>query len=486
MTRPLAFVTCVILMLSAGAAWAKPRVAVTQIEGDTTGEIRAAVAEAIEGKELALVGSKEVNRAVDKLGELANLTEKDFRALAAELDADAIVAGKLDKSGATKTLKFRLYVHKKMAKGFTVSFKDARSDKFRSALHEKMLDRIGANPGSSEDDAKPVTQPAAVDEPAKPVAEAAGPTSPATPATPAKPVDAKPDAAAVPHTAEAKQVATADPAPAGPDAGVAKRAGWARPANLAAARADLGVSAVQRSFAFQTADFANKPRDNSLALGVGLRIEGEVYPLMFTSQTGTLTNLGVGFGYDKTFGLSIATATAGSTAPVTQSSFAIGLRYRWAFGDTPRSATLVFGLDYGQREFSPQRGGLAAADAAAIARDNPATTCVVIDPSARFRYPVTPRFAVSLGVTGLVVADAGDILNADSYGQATAYGVQGVAALDVLLGKRFVVRVAGEFSQVAFQFKGNGTLSNPDGNATEVTGMTDRSLGGSATFAVVY
>jgi len=474
MTRPLAFVICTIFMLSAGVASAKPRVALTQIEGDATGEVRTAVAEAIEGKDLSLVGSKEVNRAVDKLGELASLTEKDFKALAIELDADAIVAGKLDKTGATKSLKFRLYIHKRMAKGFTVSFKDAKSEKFRSALHDKMLERITATPDKAddEDDARP----AAVDDAAKPAVEGAAP---------AKPADAKTDAAE-PRKADAKPVAAIEPGGPGPGAAVAPHAASARPANLAAARADLGVSAMQRSFAFQTADFANKPRDNSLGLGVGLRIEGEVYPLMFTSRTGKLANLGLGFGYDKTFGLSIATATAGSTAPVTQSSYAIGLRYRWAFGDTPRSGALVFGLDYGQREFAPQRGGLAAADAAAIARDNPATTCVVIDPSVRFRYPVTARLAATLGVTGLLVADAGDILNADSYGQATAYGVQGVVALDVLLGKRFVVRVAGELSQIAFQFKGNGTLSNPDGNATEVTGMTDRSLGGTATLAVVY
>ena len=53
--------------------------------------------------------------------------------------------GKLDKVGSSKTLKFRLFVRKKMAKGFTVSFKDAKSEKFRSLLHDKMIDKIGAH-----------------------------------------------------------------------------------------------------------------------------------------------------------------------------------------------------------------------------------------------------------------------------------------------------------------------------------------------------
>src|SRR5678815_4493176 len=160
MTRPLAVVFAVSLIsgitgisgisgLGSGVAHARPKVALTQIEGDTTGDVHDAVAEALEGSELSLIGSKEVNRAVDKLGDLADLTEKDFKKLANELEADAIVLGKLDKAGGAKTLRFRLYVHKKMTKGFTVSFKDPKSEKFRSLLHDKMVDKLS---GASDDD----------------------------------------------------------------------------------------------------------------------------------------------------------------------------------------------------------------------------------------------------------------------------------------------------------------------------------------------
>src|SRR3954462_6352253 len=118
MTRALALLSCAACLLLSHAAWAKPKVALTQIEGDASGDVRDAVAEALEGKELSLIGSREVNRAVDKLGDLADLTEKDFKKLASELEADAVVAGKLDKVGSAKTLRFRVLVHKKMAKGF--------------------------------------------------------------------------------------------------------------------------------------------------------------------------------------------------------------------------------------------------------------------------------------------------------------------------------------------------------------------------------
>src|SRR5215468_4229288 len=113
MTRSLALrygaVSFLLCLLAGHTASAKPKVALTQIEGDASGDVRDAVAEALEGKELSLIASREVNRAVDKLvdklGDLSDLTEKDFKKLASELDADAVVAGKLDKVGSAKTLK---------------------------------------------------------------------------------------------------------------------------------------------------------------------------------------------------------------------------------------------------------------------------------------------------------------------------------------------------------------------------------------------
>jgi hypothetical protein len=483
-------------MLSARAASAKPKVVLTQIDGDTGGDVRSAVAEAIEGKELSLVGSKEVNRAVDKLGELANLTEKDFRTLAIELEADAVVSGKLDKVGSAKTLKFRIYVHKKMAKGFTVSFKDAKSDKFRSALHDKILDKLGVSPGSGGDDDKP-SRPAPASDDVKPDKKAKpGDDEPAKPAAAAevKPAAelATPAAGAGESTAPRKattKVAVADGAPAA-EVSATRPAERVRPANLAAARAEVGASLLQRSTAFSTIQAANKPNDSSLAPAPGVRVEAEVYPLELANRRGRLAGLGIGFSYDRSFGLSLATTTAGVTVPVNQSMFSVDLRYRLAFGDTPMSSTLTVGVGYGKREFAPQRGGLADQQTAVnIARDLPTVDYAMVIPGAKFRMPLTPRLAASLGVSGLLILDAGGIQQPDAYGEATVYGIQSAIALDILLGKRFVVRVAGEFTQIAFSFQGTGQLSNNvDGNTAtvDVTGMTDRAIGGSATFAVVY
>jgi hypothetical protein len=179
-----------------------------------------------------------------------------------------------------------------------------------------------------------------------------------------------------------------------------------------------------------------------------------------------------------------------ATVPVAQSSYSIGLRYRMAFGDTPTSATLTFGLGYGARTFTPEVARFQDPQAATdVARDAPATEYAVIDPGLKFRLPLGQRFAVSLGARGLVVLSSGGIQDGTSYGQATVFGAEAALALDIMLGRRFAVRLAGEFVQFGFSFAGKGTLSNNvDGDATskDVSGLTDRSLGGSATVAVVY
>jgi hypothetical protein len=534
MTRSLALVSFTALVLWAHVASAKPKVALTQIEGDAGGDVRNAVAEALEGKELSLIGSKEVNRAVDKLGAVAALTEKDLHKVAVELEADAVVLGKLDKTATGKTLKFRLYIHNRMAKGFTVTFKDPRSEKFRLMLHDKMVDKIStASPEAADDksakktevdadddtlpprtdakdakDAKarpvgkvaedPKAKPDAKDAPPRPVGkagedEAAKPSpvkpspakaNPADEVAPAKSTEADDEAA---RKAQKKVAAAGEP---GGTEGVAVQVAPVRAGNRAAARLDIGVSFAQRSFAFETANLTNKPRDSTLSAAPGLRFEAELYPLALGKPRGKLANLGLAGSYDHTFGLTVASASMpAATVAVSQTSYDIGLRYRMAFGTTPTSATLTFGLGYGQRTFAPgqfQNNQQASSD---VARDAPATDYAVIDPGVRFRLPVTQRFAVSLGARGLVVLGAGGIQDGTSYGQATVYGGEGTLALDVMLGRRFAVRLAGEYTQFGFSFAGKGALSNnvdSDSTTKDVSGLSDRSVGGSATVAVVY
>jgi hypothetical protein len=552
MTRPLALVSsAAVLLLSSlslwsGTAWAKPKVALTQIEGDASGDVHDAVAEAIDGKELSLISNKDVNRAVDRLGDLADLTERDFKKLATELEADAIVLGKLDKVGSSRTLKFRLFVHKKMAKGFTVSFKNAKSEKFRTMLHDKLVDKIGVvgdggeddkslRKRGGEDDEDPLAKKgkkggkkakaedeedtrsakkakAADEEEARPAKKARGEDEDAS-SKKAKAEDEEDtrsakkakrsdeDAASgdddrtargddeeeAPRRAKKKVAAAED----GEDVegGVSARVEPSRGANHFMVRVDAGVSVLQRTFKFSTRSFEGAPKGAALKPVPGARVEGEIYPL--ASSRGMLAGIGFGGAYDRTLSLNIGSSNeTGVKVPVKQSSYSVGLRYRMAFGSSPTSSTLTFGVGYGKRLFSPDSApltmDLARAD---LRRDTPNTHYTVIDPGVMFRFPVTRMVALSAGGRGLIIRNTGSIGSVTSYGLAKVYGMEAIAALDVVLGQRFALRFAGEFVQVGFTFQGAGELSrilDGDRASEDVGGFSDRSIGGSATLAVMY
>jgi hypothetical protein len=522
MTRPPALVVAAALLLVSQAALARPKVALTQIEGDTSGDVRDAVAEALEGSELSLIGSREVNRAVDKLGDLADLTEKDFKKLANDLEADAIVLGKLDKAGGASTLKFRLFVHKKMAKGFTVSFKDAKSEKFRSLLHDKMVDKLGMT-ASSDDEERPARSKKAADDedrPSRSKKAADGEDRPSRskkaaddedrPSRSKKAADDEDEAPArkarkasrrsqdddsasddedAPRRSKKKVAASDEPDEV--DSGVSARAEGRVP-NRVALRADLGISMVQRSFKFNANDFAERPKNLTLSPVPGARFEAEAYPLAFKNPRSPAAGLGLAVEYDRTLSLSLTTGNGMGTfnAPVKQMHYSIGARYRLALGKSETSPTLTVGAGYGKRLFSVDLANVTDPQAnTELRRDAPSTEYTVIDPGIAFRIPVTRTVAFVAGGRGLLITRTGPIQDGTSYGRATVYGAEGLAALDVVLGARFALRFSGEFVQIGYTFEGVGALSNGldgDPSKPDVGGLADRSIGGAATLAVMY
>jgi hypothetical protein len=497
MTRPLAWVIAAALLLVSQTALAKPKVA---------------VAEALEGGELSLIGRKEVNRAVDKLGDLADLTEKDFKKLANELEADAVVLGKLDKVGGTKTLRFRLFVHKKMTKGFTVSFKDPKSEKFRALLHDKMVDKLGATAGSDERPRKKAADADESDEDERPRKKAAEADKSDEDERPRKKAADDEDESLSKKDRKAKAKHRDDEGASdeedGPrrsrkkvaasedddevEGGISARADGPRPANRIAVRADLGISMVQRSFNFNANDFAQKPKNLTLSPVPGVRFEGEAYPLEISSPKSPLAGLGVAVEYDRTLSLSLTSANdmGNFDAPVKQMHYSIGLRYRLPLGKADTSPTLTFGVGYGKRLFSVDLKGVTDDLASKeLLRDAPSTEYTIYDPGLSLRFPVTRAVAFVVGGRGMIIPRTGPIQNGTSYGRAKVYGAQGLAALDVVLGTRFALRFSGDFVQIGYTFDGVGALSNGldgDPSKPDVGGLADRSIGAAATLAVLY
>src|SRR5262245_41668314 len=136
MTRSLAVAIGLALVAVPGLASARPKVALVAFDGDVGGEGQDNVTEALDG-DLSIVGPKEVNRTIDKLGyEPTDLGAKELKKLARELEVDAIVQGKLSMKGENHLLHVRLWVHGKKVRGFKVEFGSAKSPKFKQKLHD--------------------------------------------------------------------------------------------------------------------------------------------------------------------------------------------------------------------------------------------------------------------------------------------------------------------------------------------------------------
>lgn len=488
MTRTLAIVTVAVVAIIAGAprtASAKPKVALTVIDGDSSGAVGDAVTEALDSEELTVISQRVVNKAVDKLGFDADMTEKQAKKLATEIEADAIAIGKLGKSGPNKTLHFALYIHGKKARGFTVTFNSAKSDRFRAKLRDKMVTKIAGEsadkkaPDEEESDEDPLAtkkdKPEKKDKKAKKVAEGdeeEGDEDEDGKRKKKKRVARGEDDEEIDGETEVSAGASSSPK---------------HSANRVAARLDVGVSFKNRQLTYNSrGNFPEGPKSFKTAPVPGGRFEAELYPLAFANPKSIAAGLGIAAEYDKTLLLTLRTTDEPNVAvKANQQWYSVGVRLRFVLGSTATSPSITLGAGYGKRRFTTDKSGLM--DAGSL--DVPDTNYTVIDPGVSFRVPLFSALALTAGGRGLVITDAGPIQQPTSYGRAKVYGVYASGGLDIVLGNRFAIRLLAEFQQVGFAFTGTGDMArnrDNDPDTKDVGGAADRSIGGSATLAVLY
>jgi hypothetical protein len=512
------------------AAWAAPKVAVTPIDGDTESEVRDVLIEAVDGGDFKLISKKETNRAVDKIDDMSELTEKNGKKLAKDLSADAIVSGSLQKKGATKTLKIRLFVNGKMKKGFSVKFKGSVTGaKFKKKLRETLVDRLdGTTEMAAAEEPKKPKKVAEVDDedpnPKKPKkgekAEKAAKTETNGKAEKAEKAETaeKAEAAEDPEAGEksddekdddeqaakdppADDEEAAKPAPKktaaalkddeGDDPTITKRAtpraSGGRSANRASARIDVGPSVVKRSLIFNSnlpSDQAPKPFRPSPVLGT--RVGGELYPFGFVNPNSLLAGIGFGFKYDRTLILNVGTsAEPGVEVPTKQFNYAAGVRIRLV-GKSATSPSVTVSADLGRSRFQPDRGKLMDPNSL----DLPDTYYKFVAPGLGFRIPLGRLLAFSASGQALLVQDAGAIVRSYSYGRALVLGFDAEAGVDIVLAKRFAVRLSGGLTQIAYDFQGAGgeraNNRDLDPSTLDVGGAADRSISGAVTVGVMY
>ena len=496
MIRPTLAFALLALVLGASPAMAAPKIALTTIDNDSGGDVRDAVVDALDGKDLTLVSEKETNRAVDKLkGELADLTEKQAKKLATELEADAIVHGTLDKQGGSKVLKFKLFVNGRKMKGFSVTFTNPRTKKFKAALHDKMVEKVTSPPAEEPvADEKPIKK--------KPVEEDTEDPNPKKKKSKKdktvadKSVDEKPteDGEETPKPKKAKKTAKVDEDEEEEATPIEIRAqGSPHSANRVAVRLDVGGSFAARRLQFTTtaelAASGQAPKTFKPGPVPGARFEVETYPLAFMNPKSFAAGLGVGVEFDKVLSSKVQTnggAEPGKSMTVKQQQYSLGARYRLLFGKTATSPSVTVGINYGRRTFKVQSKGILDNRGSL---DLPDTDYKYLSPLLGFRVPFTRNIAMIANAEALLVSDAGPIQEASSYGRAKIFGFDSQAGFDVVLGNRFAIRFVGEFSQIGFTFTGGGELAknrDMDPDTIDIGGASDRVFGGSATVAVLY
>jgi hypothetical protein len=491
----------VIVLAVPATAVAKPRVALVTFEGDPGGEAQDVVSDAI-GEDVMLVGPKQVNRTVDKLGlDTADLGEKDLRKLSKELQADAVIQGKLSKKGDNKLLHFKLFIHGKKAKGFKVEFASLKSKKLRTQLRDKMIDKLDAGGGkaaAADDDEDPIAgkkkkgnkdtedalktmkHPKGDDDEAevKPSHKAASDDDTHKKAADDDSEEDKP---------KKKKVARADDDSEGVEASVeVKSASTARAANRVAVRLDLGVSIQNRSLTFTSRAFPEAPKPFTQKPVAGARVAGELYPLAFGNPNGVAAGLGLGGMYDQTIVLNLqSSAQPGTKFPVTQRRWDIGPRFRVLFGHSDTSPSVTLGVGYMKRTFVVNRSALTSGNTI----DLPDVDYAGFDPGLEFRIPLIKQLALVFGGQAILLRSAGPIQGLDSYGQAKVTGGAASAGFDIVLGNHLAISLRGEATQIGYAFTGNGAMSNGrdmDPSTKDIGGAADRFLGAAATIAILY
>jgi hypothetical protein len=519
--RWLIAIAVALLGVSPASATAKPKVAVAPVDGDSDGQMGDVVRDALGGK-LSVVAPKEVERAMSKLGLSGELEDGDAQKLRQKLDAAVVVQGKLSRAGKKKTVKLTVWVRGKKPSDFNVQYRTATSEKFRDAIRDALLKRIGSvddlaaggdedgpkkkkiadgdedgpkkkKGGDGDEDAPKKKKVADGDEdgPKKkkvadgdedgPKKKKKGGDGDEDGPKKKKLADGDTDGDEDGPKKKKKKVAVAEDedqpkvrkrkrSVEGDGEGVAAPAARTQPA----VRVDAGASYAARYLSFSIgAGSANRPPKVLTPAAAG-HVELELYPFAFSNKQGGLSGLGIYGEYDKSFGLAIAIPDAmGVSAPINQAHYSIGARYRFTTG----KSTFAGGVAYARRHYIADRSKLGDK-----VLDAPDVDYAAISPGIVARRQLGQKLALFGELDAMLVLSAGAIATASNYGSGSVFGVGVTAGFDVALSKQLGLRLAGGYNHINLSFKGTGAMST----ARKVTAATDRDIGATATLAAMF
>ena len=413
----------VLLLLAPAIAAAKPSIAVAPFDGDDDNKVAIAVAKALEDDASSVIGPKETGKAMDKLGLSGRLDTKDQKKLRKKLDVDVVIQGKVE----DKTVELRIAGKGIEASKVDLEFKNTGL-KFRREVREAVAPKLGEGKGDDDDEPKEVAETDDGEETKV-------------------------------RKKKKKKRNRDDDDDAREDAPVGRHA-----VTQAAIRGNVGAGFARRGLTYDATGNQQPPPVGTA--GPSGRIEVEAYPASMSTLKGFVAGLGLYGVYDRTFLVSIDVPRSNASSTVTQQHFAIGARYRLAFG----SSTVAFGVGYANRKYAADRSGLGNA-----MLDMPDVNYSGITPNVVARFGVTPKIGLFFSGGVMLLLAAGDITT--TYGYANTLGFDVAAGADIALAPRYGLRAAFEFNQVGLSF---------DTPMRGVSAATDRTIGLVASFEVLY
>ncbi|MGE5185273.1 MAG: hypothetical protein ACM31C_24560 [Acidobacteriota bacterium] len=441
-------------------AHARPKVAVEPLDGDEDGRYADAIVQEA-GEHAKVIGPKPTAKAADQLGITDLETPRSLKKLRRKLEVDAIIHGKVERSGGKKHLVLSVSGRGKRGSAFELETRSATSKAFRKELREELAKRIApasdgdANEDAGDDEAAEAPNKARSDDDDRPKKKLAAADDDSTRARKHSDDDEdRPRKKKKKHHGDDDEGAEEPPPPR-------------HPATQAALWLDAGPAGLHRTLDYTTTGVTPPPAVGTASISG--QIEGEVYPGSFDSLHGAAAGFGVFGAAGKTVGLSITVPGTTKSAPINEMHYEIGARYRFTTGQ----ASYAFGVAYWARKFVADRSGLMGATL-----DMPDVDYKGIAPGAVARFAATPTIGVGVQLEVPLMSASGQITDGmTGFGQASIYAIAAEGTVDVVLGPHYGLRFAALFDQVGLSFQ------TPQRG---VTNATDRSLGVTGTFAVMY
>jgi hypothetical protein len=406
-----------IVLVWPALVFARPRVAVAPLDGDTDGKIGALV-HAAAAANAKVLSTKTVAKALKELKIKDPDSSHAAKQLRKHLEVDAVIYGKVERVGAKKQLKLSVYTRGKKPDRFELEYKQASSKAFQKQLREELANRLAPEENTQDD--------------ADEVASARKHAN--------DPVDEHPDEPAT--DVDRNHVAQA------------------------AVFFDVGIGGVHRTLDYVVNAGGTKPP----RVGTGafaFHLAGEIYPGAFDSVESTIAALGVFGSVDKGVGLSIAIPGATQSAPISETSYVIGARYRFMFGQS----SLAVGLGFWSESFIANRSTLTSS----TQLNMPDTDYKAIGPDVLLRLAVAPTVGLTVQADLPFAFSSGPITDPNYYGAASVLAFAIELGADVALDRHYGLHFGGFFHQEGLSFK-QGMLSS----------ATDRTMGASAAFALMY